>query len=348
VSPIADGSIAQFTVEASEGSHEKLLDKLFRQCWASVTARRDRSADLIAMHQGQSKKIESQREIDRVPRTEEERQLLLRMRPREWEWLLFGSVLFKEKRALEDAWRNAPPRKPFPPGRVLSAQEAVDYLSKALSRSGRIVTHLDQRMSSRAQRRAFGKPGEPGNPGRITKMAEGIVGSYREWLEWADDLRLAPVPRKYGNLFDIASEMADAPIGQIREYIDRTVKELDGVPSAMHEGHGFSLDLVLDLGLDDEVMQRFQDEQIWLQGGRTVRRATPSRSGSGTQPARPPIPESVRHEVWRRDEGRCVDCGSKERLEFDHIIPWSKGGSNTARNLQLRCEPCNRRKGARI
>jgi hypothetical protein len=64
--------------------------------------------------------------------------------------------------------------------------------------------------------------------------------------------------------------------------------------------------------------------------------------------ARQPIPESVRNEVWRRDQGRCVDCGSRERLEFDHIIPVSEGGSNTARNIELRCESCNRRKGARI
>jgi hypothetical protein len=60
------------------------------------------------------------------------------------------------------------------------------------------------------------------------------------------------------------------------------------------------------------------------------------------------ISEAVRHEVWRRDEGKCVDCGSRERLEFDHIIPVSAGGSNTARNLELRCESCNRRKGATI
>jgi hypothetical protein len=66
------------------------------------------------------------------------------------------------------------------------------------------------------------------------------------------------------------------------------------------------------------------------------------------RPGREPIPERVRHEVWRRDEGRCVDCGSRERLEFDHIVPFSKGGSNTARNLELRCESCNRTKGARI
>ncbi len=60
------------------------------------------------------------------------------------------------------------------------------------------------------------------------------------------------------------------------------------------------------------------------------------------------IPERVRSEVWRRDDGACVDCGSRERLEFDHIIPVSKGGANTARNIELRCEECNRKKGATI
>jgi hypothetical protein len=72
------------------------------------------------------------------------------------------------------------------------------------------------------------------------------------------------------------------------------------------------------------------------------------QAGSLSKGRREAIPEHVRHEVWRRDQGRCVVCGSQEQLEFDHIIPISRGGSNTARNIELRCEPHNRSKGARI
>jgi hypothetical protein len=60
------------------------------------------------------------------------------------------------------------------------------------------------------------------------------------------------------------------------------------------------------------------------------------------------IPETVRHEVWRRDQAKCAVCGSQERLEFDHIIPVSRGGANTARNIQLLCEACNRKKSDKI
>ena len=72
----------------------------------------------------------------------------------------------------------------------------------------------------------------------------------------------------------------------------------------------------------------------------SVAQAEPARRQS--------IPERVKNEVWRRDQGVCVKCGSQEELEFDHIIPWSKGGSDTARNLQLLCAACNRRKAANI
>jgi hypothetical protein len=54
------------------------------------------------------------------------------------------------------------------------------------------------------------------------------------------------------------------------------------------------------------------------------------------------IPSSVKIEVWKRDKGKCAECGSSENLHFDHIIPYSKGGSSLiADNIQLLCSRCN-------
>jgi hypothetical protein len=61
------------------------------------------------------------------------------------------------------------------------------------------------------------------------------------------------------------------------------------------------------------------------------------------------IPSSVKLEVWRRDKGRCVECGSQDNLHFDHIIPYSKGGSSlVAANIQLLCARHNLAKSDKI
>lgn len=61
------------------------------------------------------------------------------------------------------------------------------------------------------------------------------------------------------------------------------------------------------------------------------------------------IPSDVKLEVWKRDKGQCVLCGSKENLHFDHIIPFSKGGSSiTAKNIQILCAKCNLSKHDKI
>jgi len=72
------------------------------------------------------------------------------------------------------------------------------------------------------------------------------------------------------------------------------------------------------------------------------------KESSSPNNKRESIPITIRNQVWRRDNGACVQCGSNEKLEFDHIIPVSKGGSSTYRNLQLLCEPCNRKKSNKI
>ena len=61
------------------------------------------------------------------------------------------------------------------------------------------------------------------------------------------------------------------------------------------------------------------------------------------------IPAPVKLEVWNRDKGKCVICESKDNLHFDHIIPYSKGGSSlVAKNIQLLCARHNLAKRNKI
>ncbi|WP_197504633.1 HNH endonuclease [Mycobacterium sp. 852002-51163_SCH5372311] len=69
--------------------------------------------------------------------------------------------------------------------------------------------------------------------------------------------------------------------------------------------------------------------------------------GADTKPSRV-IPQHVKAEVWQRDRGHCIQCGANMNLEFDHIIPWSKGGASTVGNVQLLCRPCNLVKSDRL
>ena len=61
------------------------------------------------------------------------------------------------------------------------------------------------------------------------------------------------------------------------------------------------------------------------------------------------IPSGVKLEVWKRDGGRCVQCGATDNLHFDHIIPYSRGGTSLrADNIQLLCARHNLAKRDRI
>jgi len=65
------------------------------------------------------------------------------------------------------------------------------------------------------------------------------------------------------------------------------------------------------------------------------------------------VPLKVRYQVLKRDGECCVKCGAspetdrRVRLEVDHIVPVSKGGTDSLDNLQTLCSLCNQGKKAR-
>ncbi len=61
------------------------------------------------------------------------------------------------------------------------------------------------------------------------------------------------------------------------------------------------------------------------------------------------IPTYVKLAVWKRDRGKCTICGATNELHFDHILPYSKGGTSLkVENVQLLCARHNLQKSARI
>jgi hypothetical protein len=97
-----------------------------------------------------------------------------------------------------------------------------------------------------------------------------------------------------------------------------------------YDGH--SSDDVMALAL-----QRVRREERRLQSARSLMNGA---RGSGRAPI---LPEVVR-DVIERDGLRCVECGSTDDLQLDHILPVALGGATSVENLHVLCGGCNRAK----
>lgn len=56
----------------------------------------------------------------------------------------------------------------------------------------------------------------------------------------------------------------------------------------------------------------------------------------------------LKRRIWNRARGRCEICSSSRALEFDHLIPFAKGGKTAFENLRLTCRNCNQREAIKI
>ncbi|MGE0200066.1 MAG: HNH endonuclease [Candidatus Melainabacteria bacterium] len=53
----------------------------------------------------------------------------------------------------------------------------------------------------------------------------------------------------------------------------------------------------------------------------------------------------TRRNVMHRDGYTCQYCGKRSELTIDHVIPRSKGGRDTWKNVVVACQQCNVKKG---
>jgi hypothetical protein len=129
-------------------------------------------------------------------------------------------------------------------------------------------------------------------------------------------------------------------------YLDNRIDESEAL-------YKVSLQELFDLGYDQFLEFANEHDKAALQRGADLNDLDtvfklPEFTMTKADIAGRTISQEVKDLVWNRDGGKCAQCGSNVKLEFDHIIPFSKGGSNTYRNIQLLCERCNRKKTDKI
>jgi hypothetical protein len=77
------------------------------------------------------------------------------------------------------------------------------------------------------------------------------------------------------------------------------------------------------------------------------RQPEPSYEERENRRNRAPISRTKVIAVMKKSDSRCVNCGSDQDLQIDHIVPHSRGGTNGLDNLQMLCRDCNLSKGAK-
>jgi HNH endonuclease len=101
------------------------------------------------------------------------------------------------------------------------------------------------------------------------------------------------------------------------------------------------------------VPEELQELREWAEEAGLGAAAKRFQAAEDDIPFRDPgrIPLKIREGVMKRDGYRCQEpgCGATEHLSVDHIVPWIEGGSSAdPSNLQVLCQSCNSRKGARM
>lgn len=98
-----------------------------------------------------------------------------------------------------------------------------------------------------------------------------------------------------------------------------------------------SLNEDIDNLRDDDDVTRNSGIYEYVLSGKTVEKGLSLRK----------FPEKIAKKIYKQQGGYCPSCHGWfpfDKMEADHIIPWSKGGTTTEGNCQMLCKNCNRRK----
>ena len=98
------------------------------------------------------------------------------------------------------------------------------------------------------------------------------------------------------------------------------------------------------LSSNGSLMNPITKEQLLKKAEKLIKEKINKKDKKNNIKKRNPLDLKLRHEVFKRDGYKCVECGAinKEKmLHCDHIISVAQGGTDEMDNLQTLCDDCN-------
>jgi hypothetical protein len=196
-----------------------------------------------------------------IPRTAEEQASMIDMRPKWWEYRLYAGALVQGKKRLETKWDDHELRLPGGARREVAGPDVLPFIKREIHAMSKQVGVLGRILDLKVQEQAFGAEGEAGDPVRIEALAGRIITLYDGLLDWAAALRNTTVPEVFEEAVEATACMVDAPIAQIRDFIDAASDQISRLPELAAAGTNdepVKLRLMLTLAQDPAVMERYE------------------------------------------------------------------------------------------
>lgn len=171
----------------------------------------------------------------RVPKTQDELQDLISLRPGFWEYWLYAGTLQLGIKALEDKYLDFEMGYARPTGKSYDGRAAYEFLRSTSANALALINSFNTVLDADTWVRAFGLPGEPGDPERIQHLAQRLLDVYEGFLDEAARLLGSSVPDSFRRAQVSAAKYGTDPIEKIRAFVTEYVDTVNRLPEMADE-----------------------------------------------------------------------------------------------------------------
>jgi hypothetical protein len=190
---------------------------------------------------------------------------LIRDEPQWWEYRLYAGVLMQGRIEMEGKWHDHELRLSRGPRRMPS-ETPSEFLSRQSAELSRFMNTLDRVFDPEILEQAFGPPGKAGDSRRIVHVARGVIHVYESMMDWAAELRSTSLASDYHEILELTARMADGPVRQTRDFIQRSADQIARIPLLIDEAKSkgattespMEVELILHVELDPENQEQLQ------------------------------------------------------------------------------------------